>query len=133
MNKDLRELNVKPPRRFEHFKGGWTPFLKEMKANYMRKASLHSGDSHWRNCPYSFLEEHFWSEVSELNQALMEGKTREVLHELVDVANMAMMIWNRIRLDGEVGSHPSKPPAFAGLGRKREQKEVSLPLSPIGE
>lgn len=52
--------------------------------------------SDWRNEPDEFLLRRLWEEVDELTQALMiDGDSPEVMSEASDVANIAMMLFDK--------------------------------------
>lgn len=53
----------------------------------MSENDISKGDS-WKTCDLKFLEEKLKEEITEYFE---DGIT----HELIDIANMAMMLWNR--------------------------------------
>lgn len=51
----------------------------------------------WEDCSPESLFLHLKDEVSDLEEELDWCKPEEAMHEAVDVANMAMMVWDNIR------------------------------------
>ena len=79
-------------------------FVEEME-RVMRKHDPKKGDS-WKNCPMSFLFDKLkeeYREIPKINSidadfGLKIERQDEIIKEVIDVANICMMIWNRLRI-----------------------------------
>jgi len=55
----------------------------------------------WDSCPLSYLLGRLRTEITELEEALVDGGTESTIQECCDVANYAMMIADRMRRGGQ--------------------------------
>lgn len=74
-------------------------FQKEQMARFIAVEHKHQRNSitddnvDWRKFDWRAIEEHFWQEVDELKGAFRHGSSQTQVKELVDVANLAFLLW----------------------------------------
>ena len=71
-------------------------FKKFLAVEYKhRKNSVTDDATDWFTFDWDAIEEHFWEEVSEVNDTLKNPHASDEIRakELVDVANMAFLLW----------------------------------------
>lgn len=74
-------------------------FRKAMFDKFVAVEHKHLGNSvtddkvDWLTFDWSQIEAHFWEEISEVKLAMRHGSSRMQMKELVDVANMAFLLW----------------------------------------
>jgi hypothetical protein len=74
-------------------------FRKEMFEKFLAVEHKHRGNSvtddsvNWLHFDWSQIEAHFWEEIDEVKGAMRHGSSETQTKELVDVANMAFLLW----------------------------------------
>ena len=72
-----------------------------MLAKFYAVEHKHKGDSvtddskDWLHFDWQGNDAHFWSEIDELTEASNQGDRIQATKELIDIANMAFLLWWR--------------------------------------
>lgn len=98
----LSKLTINLPPETEQYEHDIRRFVDAM----VYKLRIHANKGRWEDCNVSDMLPRLKDEAGELEQAIIEGNTMEILAEAADVANFAMIISS---ITVERGSKPTPP------------------------